>query len=249
MKRAAENPRADGSRGKRSRVTLRERDVMVREIMDDPACDPVRLRRTLERFAIVNRCVAGWGTVYRAHIGPALAATGGSARILDIGCGAGDVLRSLLDRARKDGFIVEGVGIDPDERAIMVARAGTATAGLSFEIARAADLVARGYRFDVVISNHLLHHLTPREVTDLLTDSRTLANHVALHSDIARGRMAYLAFAVAVPPFAPGTFLRTDGLRSIRRSWTRAEFARLAPSGWRIEGPVPFRLLAVHDRG
>jgi len=252
MRRQTEGslPSREGStRATRDRVDLAKRDATVRELMDDPECDPTRLRRTLERFAIVNRLVAAWGIVYRTHIRAALRAAGGRARILDIGCGAGDVLRFLLARARADGFSAKGVGIDPDQRSLEVALARPRSPGLEFMQARSAELVAAGERFDIVISNHLLHHLTPAEVTALLTDSQLLAERVALHSDIARGRIAYAAFAVAVAPLATGTFLRTDGLRSIRRSWTPAELATLAPPGWRVERPAPFRLLAVHEGG
>ena len=65
--------------------------------------------------------------------------------------------------------------------------------------------------------------------------------------DIARGRLAYGLYAVGITPLAPGTFLRTDGLRSIRRSFTPAELrAALAavPGRWTVSTPAPFRVLA-----
>ena len=46
---------------------LSRRDAGLRELMDDPACDPVRLRRTLERFGTVNRLVSGWAATYRTY--------------------------------------------------------------------------------------------------------------------------------------------------------------------------------------
>ena len=69
-----------------------------------------------------------------------------------------------------------------------------------------------------------------------------------LHSDIARSRTAFAAYAAAITPLAPGSFLRTDGLRSIRRSWTPSELTRHlaadpAYAGWRVERPALFRLL------
>ena len=51
---------------------------------------------------------------------------------------------------------------------------------------------------------------------------------------------------MAVTPLAPGTFLRFDGLRSIRRSYTPAELDARLPQHWRVEQPGMFRLLAVH---
>ena len=89
----------------------------------------------------------------------------------------------------------------------------------------------------------MLHHLDEAERDAFTEDSRALSRGIVLHADIARSRTAYALYGVAITPFAPGTFLRTDGLRSIRRSYTAAELARALP-GWRIDTPAPFRLLA-----
>ncbi|MDO8383512.1 methyltransferase domain-containing protein [Microbacterium sp.] len=228
---------------------LARRDDDLRELMDDPACDPERLRATLERFAIVNRLVAAWGTVYRTRIRPALMSGGGPVRLLDIGCGGGDVIRDLVGRARADGFDVSAVGIDPDERSIAVARAARPIRGIEYRRIDSTDLAATGERFDVVLSSHVLHHLTHTELRTVLDDSARLATRLAVHSDIARSSLAYAAYAVGITPLAPGSFLRTDGLRSIRRSWTPDELSALVPAGWRVEQPAPFRLLAVHRAG
>ncbi len=225
---------------------LSARDEQLTELMDDPDCDPVRLRRTLQRFWAVNGAVSRWGRVYRTHLRPALARSGGPVRILDVGCGGGDVLRRLVRLARRDGLAVEGIGIDPDPRACEVASGGERGDGVSFRQARSDELVAEGEQFDAVVSNHLLHHLDTASLEGVLSDSEALASRVCVHSDIARSRLAYAAFAVGAAPLAPGTFLRVDGLRSIRRSYTRDELAARLPRGWVAEQPTAFRLLAVH---
>ncbi|MDX2377954.1 methyltransferase domain-containing protein [Microbacterium sp. LRZ72] len=230
-----------------SSAGLSRRDHLLRELMDDPNCDPVRLRRTLRRFALVNRLVAGWATVYREYVRPHLATREGVVRILDIGCGAGDVLRDIVARARADGFSATGLGIDPDERCLETARASRPMLGVEYRAAHSSDLIASVERFDIVLSNHVLHHLDESGVRGLLEDSAALTRGLALHSDIHRGRGAYAAYSAGITPLAPGSFLRTDGLRSIRRSFTTVELERIAPPGWRIDRPVAFRLLAVRD--
>lgn len=229
---------------------LDRRNTQLREIMDDPECEPAQLRRTLERFGIVNFAVARWGRVYRTHIRPALSAaraTGGAElRLLDIGCGGGDVLRRLVRRARRDGYRVSGLGIDPDPRAIAVARAAAPLDGVRYRECFSDELAASGARFDVVLSNHLLHHLETPALEALLADSERLADRLAVHSDIARGRFAYAAFSIGVAPVSRGTLLRVDGLRSIRRSYRAAELSDALPADWHVERVGPFRLLAVH---
>src|SRR5690606_23378181 len=111
-------------------------------------------------------------------------------------------------------------------------------------------------RFDLVISNHLLHHLPQAELAQLLTESRRLARTRVLHNDIARSRLAYGAYWVATAPFANRSFVRTDGLRSIRRSYQRHELEQAAAEAlpdrrvsWRVERQFPSRLLLTAPGG
>lgn len=273
-------------------IDLTTRDTRLTELMDDPACDPHRLRRTYARFALVNRLVAGWGRVYRTQLRPRLAARAsgvaeapqgaGAApdacaaagtqlraplRVLDLGCGGGDVMRRLVALAHADGYALDAVGVDPDPRAIAFARSRGAgptdragASSLTFASASSADLVARGERFDCIISNHVLHHLDEVQRAAFLSDSVRLLERrgdaavpaVAIHSDIARGRLAYLAYAAAAPFVSAGTFLYTDGLRSIRRSFTAAELRQELGSSapahglrWQVQQPSRFRLLLI----
>ncbi|SFR86396.1 2-polyprenyl-3-methyl-5-hydroxy-6-metoxy-1,4-benzoquinol methylase [Microbacterium sp. cf046] len=226
-------------------MSLAERDVALRELMDDPECDPELLRATLRRFDTINRVVSGWGHIYRSRIRPYLSALDRPARVLDLGCGGGDVMTHLAGRAERDGLRAEWIGVDPDPRAIEVATARDAPTSVRFVCTDSSRLLADGERFDLVLSNHVLHHLSPDDLDVFTDESRRLSQGLVMHGDIERGRVAYGLYTVWITPFAPGTFLRTDGLRSIRRSYRQAELADVLGSPWRIERPFPFRVLAV----
>lgn len=227
------------------------RDDTVVELMDDPACDPDRLAATLRRFGVINRLVSGWGTVYRTTLAPHLASLSRPARVLDLGSGGGDVLLRLAALARRDGLDVQWTGAEPDPRAHAVAAERRASVEVSFRCADAATLVAEGRTYDAVLSNHVLHHLG-EELAPFMAESLALSSGLVLHGDIERSRFAYGLYAVGITPFAPGTFLRTDGLRSIRRSFRRAELQavldRSSSGAWSVQTPAPFRLLAVSRR-
>ena len=225
---------------------LTARDEEARERMDDPHCDPRMLARTYASFRLVNAAVAGWRTTYRRHLRPHLRA-GGTTTVLDIGCGGGDVACALARWARRDGVDLRVTGIDPDPRAHDWARRRPPVAGVRFRRALSADLVADGEQFDLVISNHLLHHLDREQLEGLLADSARLARHAVVHSDIRRGRLAYALFSVLTWPLFPGTFIREDGLTSIRRSFTPAELRRAVPSPWSVVAQGRFRLLLQRE--
>ena len=223
---------------------LAHRDTALTELMDDPHCDPRALAATYRRFDLVNRLVSAWGHVYRTRVRPELRALGRPARVLDLGCGGGDVVARLASLAARDGLEVEWVGADPDARALEAARERERP-GVRFVALGSHDLLAAGERFDIVLSNHVLHHLDADALPRFAEDSLTLSRGTVLHADIARGHLAYALYAVGITPLSAGTFLRVDGLRSIRRSYRAPELAAALGAPWRVETPGPFRVLAM----
>ncbi|GAB3849341.1 methyltransferase domain-containing protein [Nesterenkonia populi] len=230
------------------RKPLAERDENLQELMDDPQCDPRRLDATFRRFGLVNRAVSGWDSIYASHVRPFLSSLQRPARVLDLGSGGGDVLRRLSQLAAKDRLTVEWTGADPDPRAHRAAtRRGPAH--VRFLCTDAETLRRSGETFDLVITNHVIHHIPSPELKSFAHASRMLASGLVLHNDIARSRLAYRLYAIGVTPVSPGTFLKTDGLRSIRRSYTAPELSSALADPWTVTPAAPFRVLAEAPGG
>ncbi|MBN7792132.1 methyltransferase domain-containing protein [Microbacterium esteraromaticum] len=232
-------------------VDLRVRAVDAREQMDAADADPRMLARTYARFAAVNAVVSDPRGLYRRLVRPRArgGAFGGALRVLDIGCGGGDLALALARRLRRDGHPAQVTGIDIDPRAVEWSTRADPEGLVQWRCTSSADLVDAGEQYDIVLSNHVLHHLTESGLHALLAESRRLVRTggVAEHSDIARSRTAYALFAAATWPVAgnvlAGSYIRADGLTSIRRSYTRAELAARVPPGWHVEKRMPARLL------
>lgn len=225
-------------------VDLATRAVDARELMDDPHADTLMLERTYERFSLVNAVVSRWRSVYRREIRPRARRT--PLRILDVGAGGGDVSRAIAAWARRDSLSIAVTALDADPRAIRWAR--SRGGGVEYRCAYTAELADTDELFDVVLSNHLLHHLSDDELTAVLRDSVRLVGDggLVIHRDIERSRFAYRGFAAMTWPFAKNlladSFIRSDGLTSIRRAYTAVELEAAVPPGWRVRRASPARL-------
>lgn len=218
----------------------------AREYMDSPHCNRQMLERTYAQFWLINAVVSGWRQIYRDRIRPALS-TSSPTTLLDIGAGGGDVARALLRWAVRDGLRLEITATDPDERAHAYAAALAPVRGLQLRRAYSTELVAEGAVYDVVISNHMLHHLEEAELISLLADSEQLTGRQVIHADIERSRAGFAGFAIATWPFFGNSFIRPDGLTSIRRSYTRTELAAAVPEGWRVQVQFPYQMLLTYE--
>ncbi|HEY9424176.1 MAG TPA: methyltransferase domain-containing protein [Microterricola sp.] len=249
----------------RPRHFLHARATDTAELMDAPGADPATLHRTYEQFGLVNSAVSGWRANYRRFIRPQLSTTR-STTLLDIGSGGGDLPLALAAWAASDGLRLQITAIDPDARAHDFASARPPVRGVTFRRAFSAELVAEGADFDIVMSNHMLHHLSAAEFGGLLWDSERLVRGPGaaesgdarsgprlprvLHGDITRSRLAYAGFALGTLPFArsllKGSYIRKDGLTSIRRSFRPVELEGALPAGWAVWPQSAFRYLLVY---
>jgi 2-polyprenyl-3-methyl-5-hydroxy-6-metoxy-1,4-benzoquinol methylase len=213
--------------------------------MDD-VCEPEVLENTYRNFAYINRVVSRWHYVYTRYLRP-LAAQTRPLELLDIGFGGGDVLAQIDRWAQRDGLDMRFHAIDSDERALEYVQKHGNLPNVTFEHATSRELVSRAQTFDVVISNHLLHHLDESSLPALCQDSRHLSRHLVVHNDLERSALAYAGFGVVTAPLFRRSYIREDGLISIRRSFSRAELEQLAPAGWQVNRLFPYRLLLTYQ--
>ena len=225
-------------------VFLKTRAAEHEERMDDLTCDPQKLHNTYAQFGRVNRAVSGWRRVYARYLRTVLEQH--PCTLLDVGFGGGDIPARLARWAARDEFTLHITAIDPDPRALSFVQAQPLPENITFRATTTTQLVSQGERFDIVVSNHLLHHLEPTQLQKVCEETRALSRGLVLHNDLARADLAYGAFALTKPLFQ-GSFINEDGLTSIRRAYTRAELCRLAPPGWRVEGLFPYRNLLIYE--
>ena len=193
------------------------------EQMDAADLDPAVYAEVLHDLARVNRWTfTAW---------PALAflrrAAGSTKRfrLLDVGFGDGDILRTIARWARRRGIAAELVGVDLNEKSVAVARAQTPPEmAIDF---RAGDYQDMPGPFDFIISSQVTHHMTDRQLTEFIQFMEREARLGWLICDLHRHGFAHWGFPILARLMRVHRIVREDGQLSIARSFRAEEWCRI----------------------
>jgi len=231
--------------------------VLAPELMDDPANSFADYRACLYNLARVNRL----SLAYRPTIAflDALAATGrlsgpGPIAVLDVGCGAGDMLRAVSAWAHRRGVAVDLTGLDANPRAARAA-AGAARPGEAIRWVT-ADVFAYRHQgpVDVVISSLFAHHLNDAQLVRFVAWMEEKARIGWFVNDLHRHAVAHVGFRAWARAAGWHRFVRHDGPVSIARAFRRPDWRRLLAAAAIPEGAasivwqMPFRLCVERVR-
>jgi len=202
--------------------------VHVPERMDDPTCSEERLLKTVRRFGLLNRLVSRYRSVLsRWVLRDMLRQPERSYRVADLGAGGCDIPVWLLRRAWKTGLKVSVLAVESNARIARFARRmHGSTPGLTIACQDAMDLTGLG-PVDYIIGNHFLHHLSDRDIQELLTRALSMRVRRFVFMDLVRSYRAYYSHSLLAALLFPRTFVGTDGRRSICRGFRRSELTDL----------------------
>jgi SAM-dependent methyltransferase len=192
---------------------------------------------SLADLRFVNRWLGNRGALLRA-VRPHLPSGG---RLLDVGCGSGDVPAFLRDRLPGPPL---AVGLDV--KALHLRDAPAAVRPVVADIRR---LPFADGSFDVVTASLFLHHFDAHELPGLLRALSRLARRALVVNDLHRALVPWLFGRAAFPLLFRSPVSVQDGLLSIRRGFRAEElqdaFASAGLGGVRVRRSFPYRLVAV----
>jgi 2-polyprenyl-3-methyl-5-hydroxy-6-metoxy-1,4-benzoquinol methylase len=174
-------------------------------------------------------------------------------RLLDVGFGHGDMLRTIARWAKKNGIEAELVGVDLNPNSAPAAGAATPPE-LAIDY-RTGDYAAfAGERFDLIVSSIVAHHMSDAELRAFLRFMEAEAVVGWLVNDLHRHRFAYAGFPLLARLMRWHEIVRSDGQLSIARSFRPDEWrailvdAGISPASARIVRRFPFRLCVERTR-
>ncbi len=203
------------------------------------------------QFKTLNLLVSHWRNIYEFYIRPLLKKENRTWSLLDIGCGGGDITLAIAEWAAKDNLSLKITAIDTDIRAINYVNSLSNPHNIEFRNISTQELIAQNRSFDLVISNHFIHHLNTSELKEIVAQVEHLATKMVIFNDIERSGLLYFGFAtlgLLLKPFFPKSFIWVDGLRSIMRSYTRSELMAIAINNWQVKRLFFSRLLLIYSQ-
>jgi len=208
------------------------------EILDDPNVDPAIRRRSIDDVTRSNRWLGGLRAataevtdVLRDH---------GSATVLDVGTGLGDIPEHVARSAPQGSVVTIGVDEAPS---LLVAARSRMTYGVC---ADALTLPFRDHSIDVVMCSQVLHHFETRDAERLVSEMNRVARIAVVISDLRRSWVAAVGFWLVSFPMRFHRVTRHDGFVSVLRGFTAGELRDIVRSatgavpivrrhlGWRI---------------
>ena len=147
--------------------------------------------------------------------------------ILDVGFGAGDMLRKTRLMLRRSGRDARLIGIDLNPRSEPAAHAMTPS-GMEIEW-RTGDAFAMPPEDtpDLIISSLVTHHMDDAEIVHFLTWMEATAKLGWFVNDLHRSAVAWHGFTAMSALARWHPFVRHDGPLSIARSFKREDWDRL----------------------
>jgi len=170
--------------------------------------------------------------------------------ILDVGTGMADIPLELAKHFNENGIKAHIKGIDPNNKAIRMARIFiNGQQDIKFE-ARTIQDFPSDEKYDFVICNHTLHHIPDGDIVATINKMHSIARYALIISDLYRTGLGLIG-ASFISKFIPNRITSNDTPASIRRALSKSELKRLIAEStirqYRLRYAFPYRFILVAD--
>ncbi|MDN3677591.1 methyltransferase domain-containing protein [Flavobacterium paronense] len=200
------------------------------EIMDDFEMEGEELRDALDKIAKINQLLGGNQLTLEGvkkimrHKPKDVCTT-----IVDVGCGNGDMLRTLALYAENNNLNFKLIGIDANQFTINYAKKlSLHYPTVTYRCEDIFDTTFSSLHYDIVLCTLTLHHFKEEEIIKLLEVFKTNARLGIVINDLHRSAISYRLFQALCFVFGLNTMSREDGLISILRGFKKQELEQFS---------------------
>ena len=194
------------------------------ELMDDLNLDEATLRKALKDIANVNRLLGGNNITLKAIDEVVSRQPNKEFTILDVGCGAGAMLRQVADFCRKKDYNVKLIGVDMNPKSLTIAETYSSEypkiTYKQLDIFKADEELVET---DILLCTLTLHHFDCMDIVRFLKRFEQITRDQIIINDLQRSTLAYVLFSGFSRIFLKTRIARIDGLISIQRGFLKKD--------------------------
>lgn len=200
------------------------------EIMDNFSMEGEILSEALDKIAGINRLLGG-NKITVEGVKELLKGKNQKSEItiLDVGCGNGDMLRTLAEFGKAEGYKFQLYGMDANAFTVNYAKKLSIDYNnIQYVCEDIFDEIKQDRQYDVILCTLTLHHFKDDEIVKLLEGFRKQAVFGIVINDLQRSKLAYYLFIAVCKVFRLNHMSKDDGLVSILRGFKKADLLNYA---------------------
>jgi 2-polyprenyl-3-methyl-5-hydroxy-6-metoxy-1,4-benzoquinol methylase len=200
------------------------------EIMDDFAMEGPILKDALDKIASINQLLGG-NKLTLLGVKQLLKKSDPASEItiVDVGCGNGDMLRTLADYGIKKRLKLKLIGIDANNFTVNHARQLSGEYNnISYRCEDIFDEAFKELQYDIVLCTLTLHHFKDVEIKQIMTIFYQNAKLGIVINDLQRSAVSYRLFQGLCFVFGLNDMSREDGLISILRGFKKKDLTQFS---------------------
>ncbi len=191
------------------------------EYMDDLSSKGQIIDQTLVELDVINKFLGGNQITVNGV--RQLAKGHKRLKILDVGCGSGDMLNRIGRWGQKNGLNLDLTGIDANPNIIKFARKNNPTE-INFQVKNIFDPSFSTERYDIILATLITHHFTNEELILLLTQWKKQASLGIVINDLHRHILAYQSIKLLTSLFSRSPMVKNDAPISVARSFRKSDW-------------------------
>ena len=195
------------------------------EIMDDFQLVGNELQDALDKIASINQLLGG-NKLTLNGVKSLLKNYDSTTQvtIIDVGCGNGDMLRTLSKYADENNLLFNLIGIDANQFTINYAKElSVCFPNISYLCEDIFDENFKKLKYDILLCTLTLHHFKDEEIESLMTTFNENASIGLVINDLQRSSISYRLFQLLCSVFRLNKMSKEDGLVSILRGFKKKE--------------------------
>ncbi|RYZ54596.1 MAG: methyltransferase domain-containing protein [Sphingobacteriales bacterium] len=209
---------------------MQKADLTVRstlpELMDGAGVPSAAIRQALKELENVNTYLGGYALILDAL--DRLQLPDREISIMDLGCGGGDILRSIAAWGVRKKKKLKLIGIDRNPEMTAYARERSAQfPNISYITADVFDDSLLDVQADISMNSLFCHHFDNDSLKLLIVRMQALSNMAVIINDLHRHWLAYHSIRLITKYFSKTYLVKYDAPLSVARAFTREEWENI----------------------